>query len=163
SPNEHRYIVTIPGRGYRFVAPVRDLGAEQEEAQAARPAPIEELPHQVIANDQVIRSSARRFGGVRRTVFAYYAVIVIFAAASYFLGHSTSGPAKAPAASNSIAVLPFKSLGSEGSDDYLGLAMADALITKLSSIREIPVRPTSSVLKFADTNRDPLDACRELE
>src|SRR5713226_1546087 len=26
SPESHEYIVTIPGRGYRFVAPVRELG-----------------------------------------------------------------------------------------------------------------------------------------
>src|SRR5437868_8209856 len=31
SPQEHRYIVTVPGRGYRFVAEVRDItGGEAE-------------------------------------------------------------------------------------------------------------------------------------
>jgi tetratricopeptide (TPR) repeat protein len=41
--------------------------------------------------------------------------------------------------------------------------MADALITKLSNIRQISVRPTSAVLKFADAGRtDPVAAGREL-
>src|SRR5205807_2566400 len=62
----------------------------------------------------------------------------------------------------SIAILPFKQLGAEGGDEYLGLGMADALITKLSSIREINVRPTSSILKFADAAQDPGAAGREL-
>src|SRR5262249_29134271 len=31
SPESHEYIVTIPGRGYRFVAPVRELGESGSE------------------------------------------------------------------------------------------------------------------------------------
>src|SRR5207249_3618356 len=31
SPNDHRYIVTIPGRGYRFVAEVTESGDEKTE------------------------------------------------------------------------------------------------------------------------------------
>src|SRR2546423_1818790 len=31
SPNEHRYIVTIPGRGYRFVASVEQLGDQSPD------------------------------------------------------------------------------------------------------------------------------------
>ena len=34
SPGEHQYIVTVPGRGYRFVAPVR---APDDGAQPRRP------------------------------------------------------------------------------------------------------------------------------
>ena len=41
--------------------------------------------------------------------------------------------------------------------------MADALITKLSNIRQITVRPTSAVIKYAGrSNPDPLVAGREL-
>jgi len=32
SPGEHEYIVTVPGRGYRFVAAVRDVSAENGQA-----------------------------------------------------------------------------------------------------------------------------------
>src|SRR5436309_7534294 len=31
SPNDHRYIVTVPGRGYRFVAEVTESGDEETE------------------------------------------------------------------------------------------------------------------------------------
>ncbi len=62
----------------------------------------------------------------------------------------------------SLAVLPFKPIGAEDEDEYLGLGMADALITKLSNIREINVRPTSAVRKYGAQNQDPVAAAREL-
>ncbi|HKS40926.1 MAG TPA: tetratricopeptide repeat protein [Blastocatellia bacterium] len=66
------------------------------------------------------------------------------------------------AAINAIAVLPFKSLSLEKTDEYLGLGMADSLITRLSNIRQIVVRPTSAVLKYTASSQDPISAGREL-
>jgi TolB-like protein/DNA-binding protein YbaB len=51
---------------------------------------------------------------------------------------------------SSIAVLPFKLIGSVKEEEYLGAGIADALITNLSNIRQITVRPTSSILKYTD-------------
>jgi TolB-like protein/Tfp pilus assembly protein PilF len=62
----------------------------------------------------------------------------------------------------SMAVLPFRIIGNADVDNYLSLGLADALITKLSNLHEIAVRPTSAVLKFADLTLDPLGAGREL-
>lgn len=59
-----------------------------------------------------------------------------------------------------IAVLPFKSIGATGGE-YLGLGMADALITRLSNLRRVTVRPTSSVRKYNGT-QDPVSAGKEL-
>jgi len=44
----------------------------------------------------------------------------------------------------------------------LGLAMADALITKLSNSRRIAIRPTSAVLRYSALDKDPVAAGREL-
>ncbi|HYE65924.1 MAG TPA: protein kinase, partial [Pyrinomonadaceae bacterium] len=64
----------------------------------------------------------------------------------------------------SIAVLPFKLLRlEEKGDEYLGVGMADSIITKLSNIRRIIVRPTSSVLRYADVEHDVLSAGYELD
>jgi TolB-like protein len=60
----------------------------------------------------------------------------------------------------SIAVLPFKSL-SANSDEYLELGMADALITRLSNIKQVVIRPTSAVLKYTKA-QDPVAAGRDL-
>ncbi len=65
----------------------------------------------------------------------------------------------------SIAVLPFKVLGSSlenTEDEHLGLGLTDALITRLSNVQRLIVRPTSSVLRFSDAARDPLLAGRDL-
>jgi eukaryotic-like serine/threonine-protein kinase len=61
---------------------------------------------------------------------------------------------------SSIAVLPFKSLSTDGSE-YLGLGMADTLIAKLSNLRQIIVRPTGAVRQYTAPNQDPLAAGRE--
>jgi TolB-like protein/Flp pilus assembly protein TadD len=50
----------------------------------------------------------------------------------------------------SIAVLPFKPLNSDPTNVYLSTGMADALISRLSNLREISVRPTSTIIKYAD-------------
>ena len=54
-----------------------------------------------------------------------------------------------------LAVLPLKPLRPEAADEYLGLGMADALITKLGNIKRIIVRPTSTTLKHALAEQDP--------
>jgi TolB-like protein/Flp pilus assembly protein TadD len=61
----------------------------------------------------------------------------------------------------SVAVLPFSPLAAENRDEALELGMADALITKLSNIKQIVVRPTSSILKYQDNAQDPLAIGRE--
>lgn len=66
-----------------------------------------------------------------------------------------------PASPGSVAVLPFRLLGNETSDGYLGLGITDALITKLSNVGRISVRSTSAVMKYAGLS-DALAAGREL-
>ncbi len=65
-----------------------------------------------------------------------------------------------------FAVLPFKyyAVGAEENTDekFLTIGLTDALITRLSKVRSIIVRPTSSVLRYNDTRVDPFSAGREL-
>ena len=63
---------------------------------------------------------------------------------------------------HSIAVLPFRPLNANEADEYLGLGVADALITKLTNIHRMRVRPTSSVFKYAGLRQLPEAAGREL-
>lgn len=62
----------------------------------------------------------------------------------------------------SIAVLPFQQIGSSVADEFLGLGITDALITRLSNIRQIAVRPTNAVMKYAGVSDDPAAAGRAL-
>jgi eukaryotic-like serine/threonine-protein kinase len=65
----------------------------------------------------------------------------------------------------SIAVLPFKILNArkdeDTGDEYLGLGLADSLITRLSNIGRLVVRPTSSIVNY-DIDTDPFKAGRDL-
>jgi TolB-like protein/Tfp pilus assembly protein PilF len=62
----------------------------------------------------------------------------------------------------SIAVLPFKPLSVNDADEYLGLGIADALITRLSNLPTITVRPTTAVMKYSGGREDPAAAGRDL-
>jgi serine/threonine-protein kinase len=97
---EHHYIVTVPGRGYRFVAPVKKHNA----------------PPTAVSTESI----------------------------------------------TSIAVLPFQPLVRGDTDASLEMGMADTLIARLSNIRDVIVRPMSSVRKYADLQRDALLAGRDL-
>jgi TolB-like protein/Flp pilus assembly protein TadD len=50
----------------------------------------------------------------------------------------------------------------EQADEYLGLGLADVLITQLGNTGGIVVRPTSSVLRYADAPTDSISAGAEL-
>jgi serine/threonine protein kinase/tetratricopeptide (TPR) repeat protein len=63
---------------------------------------------------------------------------------------------------NSIAVLPFQVLAMDHtSENYLGVGITDALITRLSNVGRIAVRPTGAVMRFSST-ASALDAGRQL-
>lgn len=63
----------------------------------------------------------------------------------------------------SLAILPFRVIGMAEENKYLGIGFADSLITKLGSIKRIVVRPTGSVLPYADQDRDPLAVGADLD
>ena len=49
----------------------------------------------------------------------------------------------------SIAVMPFTLLTNSPAQDFAGIGIADALITKLSNIQQLVVRPTSAVPRLS--------------
>jgi DNA-binding winged helix-turn-helix (wHTH) protein/TolB-like protein/tetratricopeptide (TPR) repeat protein len=131
------YIETVPRRGYRFVA---DSRPSAESAEPAEAAPI---------------PPARR-----GRAFAVGAMILAAVAAAAFLWNRPT-PAAVAVPVRSMAVLPFRSLTNDG--EYLGLGMADALITRLSSTKLLLVRSTGSVQKYTVPGLDPVAAGRDLQ
>jgi DNA-binding winged helix-turn-helix (wHTH) protein/Tfp pilus assembly protein PilF len=61
-----------------------------------------------------------------------------------------------------VAVLPFKLLTPNPEDDYLSVALADAVINRLGASGELLVRPTGAVACYAKQVIDPLTVAREL-
>jgi len=62
-----------------------------------------------------------------------------------------------------LAVLPLKSLNREAGDDYMGLGLADAIITRTSQMKTLVVRPISAVHGYHNQKVDPLEVARELQ
>ena len=170
--NDGEFIETIPKHGYRFSAD--DLRVSR--AAEAEPIVIERRtvgrltvayrddsesalqPVRAIAGAQRSWTWTARWGLLTGIVL----LVVLAGAFAYLRVPVASNPASSPATIRSIAVLPFRPIGSGVEDEYLGLGMADALITKLSNLREMNVRPTSSVRKYAAQGQDPVAAGREL-
>jgi serine/threonine protein kinase/Flp pilus assembly protein TadD len=73
-----------------------------------------------------------------------------------------TSPANVTDIVQSIAVLPFEPLGRDMNDELLGLGMADAVIGRMSSLKQLVVLPTSAVSKYKGPANDPLAAGRAL-
>ena len=177
SAQNPRYISTIPGRGYRFNA---ELGGHlREEASevivrertTARVVLTEEARDDSdIAEDAAAVTRARALHvNVRRRmrrpailVACAVALLIGLASVLYFRrAPEGNNPAGGGAPVRSLAVLPFKSLGG-GDDEHLGVGVADTLITRLSRLDAVAVRPTSAVLGYADAAQDSVEVGREL-
>jgi TolB-like protein/tetratricopeptide (TPR) repeat protein len=61
-----------------------------------------------------------------------------------------------------VAVLPFRLLTPSPEDEYLSVALADAVISHLGASGELLVRPVGMVLRYAKQSVNPLLAAREL-
>ena len=169
------YIETVPKRGYRFTAGVRDLKAaedlvlekhtftrtfteEEEEVEDNHLTAVTALP---------VRNPSGAWAKLRIAAFASALILALVAGATVFLRarrNREEGKAQAVATNqqlNSIAVLPFKAIGSEKENEYLSLGLADALITRLGNVRQIMVRPTSAVRHYTNNDHDLIAVGRE--
>src|SRR5436190_1108761 len=137
---ENEYIETVPRRGYRFTAVVKKrehASSElvlreqtrtslliEEEEETSTDAGTED----VRGNRLLARASLRR----TQVLTASLVLIALAVGTSYYIWR---GKQDSISSIKSIAVLPFKLAGPvrmNTGDEYLGLGMADALITKLS-------------------------------
>lgn len=139
-----QFIETVPKRGYRFTAPVTVTEAVREAE--ARPPDAHPIPKQL----------QRR----RRWMWWAAGAALVFAALLARRGLDRTETTTPPA----IAVLPFQSLsGSSDEYHYLGLGMADALITRLGMLRDFNVRTTGQVRQFDKPGVDTMAAAKELK
>lgn len=172
----HRYIVTIPGKGYRFVADVHewwedsgDLIVEEhmrsrvviQEESSPADKKYEQVEVQVSAQTGAA-SNPSRLKMSRRVLIVSLSLIALAVSAYYFLMPGRAKTTGAQTRNTSVAVLPFKVLSPDANDDYLSYGMTETLITKLSNTKQVDVRPTSAVRKYGGEGIDPVTAGREL-
>ena len=81
------------------------------------------------------------------------------------LGRSRTATAPPPArlASVQLAVLPLRMVGdAAGGDEHLGVGIADAIITRLATSRQLSLRPTAAVLSYANESAEPAKVAQVL-
>jgi serine/threonine-protein kinase len=61
-----------------------------------------------------------------------------------------------------LAVLPFRTFGAAADSNVLAIGIPDAIITRLAGVRQMRLRPTSSVLRYAGKDTDARQVGREL-
>jgi TolB-like protein/DNA-binding winged helix-turn-helix (wHTH) protein/lipopolysaccharide biosynthesis regulator YciM len=163
APGETLFIETIPRRGYRFIAPVKELWLEDDRgAQAVgegTPSTTFETTREAPGPD----AATARARALTPVIVALSAAVVLLAIiVVYFFAGDISSPSVSSPKARTMAVLPFRVLGADSENEHLGIGMTDTLITRLSNVKEIRVRPTSSVLKFASTDDDALSVGKAL-
>ena len=156
------YIDTVPKRGYRFVADVREVA----DKTADRTGIDHFRPPDVTFDQNKLATEPIHTQSLRMKLIAAVLILCIVALA-IVLGVSYSRMKGESAAAHgtpvrSIAVLPFKSLSSDAADEALGFGLADTLIIRLSSFRQFEVRSIGAVRKFGVPQQDPNAAGREL-
>lgn len=159
--SDHRHIVTLPGRGYRFVAPVEELddAGPPRDRRAEDRAPA--------ATPEAVASAIRAAGVApgrdpRRWWMAALVLAAGLVAIAAWRNRAPEPPAPPPALvaaprtqDITLAVLPFRSLSAGPRDEGLELGMADTLITQLARTGGLQVLALSSSQRVASS---PLDA-----
>lgn len=143
--SDRRYIVTIPGHGYSFVATV---------ATAAEPPPGPSLP--APPPSEPSPPARRRFQALAATL-----IVILFAA--WFVQMRLSRP-PAPLVPetggsgrrSSIAVLGFRNLSGRNQSQWLSAAIPEMLTTELAAAKQVRVIPGETVAR-ARLSSDPLD------
>ena len=136
------YIETIPKRGYRFAGDVKD----DEENSAAGHVPA--APSVAPADSRVTR---------RRLAAAIALSVVAALAFVWWLSRRSPTPLF-----ESLAVLPFRNLSGDPSQDYVSDGLTESLIGETAKIGGIRVISRTSVMRYKDGKKPLPQIAREL-
>src|SRR5947207_1177334 len=125
-PGAHRFIVTVPGKGYKFVDEVRTIS-------------VEKIPETADSNPRRERRSSKRSAFAAAGVIAAIAIAVLAFGYSYFNNQRQI---------DSIAVMPFVNESGNPELEYLSDGMTETLIASLSKLPDLQVKASSSVFRY---------------
>ena len=106
--------------------------------------------------------------GGKRTVVAMI-VLLLVVLGVWVIKSRQGSPAPAPPLDSAkstlrtVAVLPFRDLAAQETNQAWGIGMADAIISRMATLQNLAVRPTSSVLKYVQAPAEPAQVAKELE
>jgi TolB-like protein/DNA-binding winged helix-turn-helix (wHTH) protein len=140
-PDDHRYIVTVPGRGYRFVAQVTTRICE--EPQPAAPEPTQETSVPRPARQKALAASA-------------VAIIVLAGVAFWFLQGSRHAERSVPSQPTqlSIAVMPFVDMSEAQDQSYFAEGLSEEILNLLAQSTSLRVTARTSSFAFKGRTAD---------
>jgi TolB-like protein/DNA-binding winged helix-turn-helix (wHTH) protein/lipoprotein NlpI len=167
--DDPRFIQTVTGKGYRFVAPVTAMNGSQSEAAsmtASLPLPVgqdDQTEKQDVAMDALAANAAkaRRFWIVFFACAAGLIAIIALTMGSHSLAVRLLRGATAPVIT-SLAVLPLDNLSGDAGQDYFADGMTDELITMLAKNSSLRVTSRTSVMQYKRVHRPLRQIAREL-
>jgi TolB-like protein/DNA-binding winged helix-turn-helix (wHTH) protein/Tfp pilus assembly protein PilF len=149
-PEKPRFIQTVTGRGYRFIAPVIEADGDVQRLR-------------------VVEAGSDKTGGVpidvRQTKsrpYLAFALVVVAVALALWLVPTFSRHTNAAPPIRSIAVLPLENLSGDPSQDYFADALTDELITNLAKVGTLRVISRTTVTLYKHTNKSLPQIAHEL-
>jgi DNA-binding winged helix-turn-helix (wHTH) protein/TolB-like protein/Flp pilus assembly protein TadD len=159
STNGKPMIETLRRRGYRFNGELKQNGdrSTAPAAVAAVPFLTPQLENKAVATD---KASNGRFSGRRKLLAAF---VIVLAAVSLLIAglfYKRRSPSD-PAARVRFAALPLKPIDPDNRNSLYENGIADAIINRLSSVKEFEVRSLNDVRDYNGIAQDPVAAGRE--
>jgi TolB-like protein/DNA-binding winged helix-turn-helix (wHTH) protein/Flp pilus assembly protein TadD len=156
SAENPRFIETVAGRGYRFLADVAVVNGGQPETVAGDPAthgtPSPPTPVDASAS---ARWPAHALGW-RLSGFGLALALAVSLSWFFYSGRHP------PSTVHSLAVLPLENLSSDASQDYFADGMTDELTTHLGQISAIRVISRTSAMTYKNVRKPLAEIAREL-
>ena len=146
SSDSPKYIVTLPRRGYRLIAPV------VSPRQPSEPIIREDL----LAVDTASKGEVPTAPRPRRIAIVWSGVAVALATilAIAWLIRTALAPSGRPTVDKSIAVLPFVDLSEKKDQEYLADGLAEELLDVLANLPGLRVIGRTSSFQFKNKNDD---------
>jgi TolB-like protein len=110
------------------------------------------------------RERMKRWSFARRSwQLTAIGLVALMLAAIIYVRFFHGSPAPPPFEIKTLAVLPFKSLGPETKEDHIGFGIANGIITKVSQVNGLTVRPISAIRKYATEEVYAIEAANQLQ
>lgn len=107
-----------------------------------------------------LRPPARgRLSLPKAAVVAVLAMALLGIAAFFLRRLLPGGATRLP---RTLAVLPFRGIGQDASLEHFGLGLADSLIGRLATLRDLTVRPTSAIARYETEAAETKEVGRKL-
>ena len=156
-PGHPRFLITVPGKGYKFVADLR-RGDEIviENRKIERVTVTEQIERAEGPDTKVLEGTS---GVGRHAVFAGIGLLVLALFGIFGYTYLADG---SRSDIRSLAVLPFSGQAGDANLEYLGDGLAESVIHSLSAIRDFRIMSRDSAFKYRGTDLDAKAIGRDL-